>query len=77
MYASPIVYPLSIVPEKYKTLILLNPVTSIIEGFKFIFLGIGDWNWTALLYSFGFMSVIILLAVIVFKKTEKSFMDTV
>lgn len=77
MYATPIVYPLSIVPEKYKIYILLNPVTSITESFKFIFLGIGNWNWHALLYSITFMCIVVLLSLIVFKKTEKSFMDTV
>ncbi len=77
MYASPIVYPLSVVPGKYKFILLLNPVTSIIEAFKFTFLGTGIWNWNALLYSIIFMIILVLLSVIVFKKVEKTFMDTV
>jgi len=77
MYASPIVYPLAIVPEKYRWLILLNPVTSIIEAFKYSFIGIGYFNWFYLLYSFLFMVLILALGVVVFNKVEKSFMDTV
>jgi len=77
MYASPVVYPLSIVPEKYKLLLLANPVSSVIEGFKYIFLGNGYFSWPAIGYSCAFMMVLTLIAVIVFHKVEKSFMDTV
>lgn len=77
MYASPIVYPLSIVPDKYKWIVLANPVSSIIESFKFIFLGNGLFSWMNLAYSFGFMSVVILLGMLTFSRVEKSFMDTV
>lgn len=77
MYASPVVYPMSIVPDKYKTLLLLNPVTSVIESFKYIFVGRGYFSWEALAYSFIFMCVMLILGVIVFNKVEKSFMDTV
>lgn len=77
MYASPIVYPLSIVPEKYKILILANPVTSIIETFKYAFLGVGEFNLLHLSYSFGFTAVLFMVGLIVFHKVEKSFMDTV
>jgi lipopolysaccharide transport system permease protein len=77
MYASPIVYPLSIVAEKYKFWIMMNPISSIIEAFKYIFLGSGYFDWGALGYSFIFMLVIIMIAVIVFNMVEKTFMDTV
>ena len=77
MYASPIVYPLSIVPEKYKWLILANPVTSIIETFKYAFLGVGEFNWTHLSYSFIFTLVLFFIGLIIFHRVEKSFMDTV
>ncbi len=77
MYGSPIVYPLSIVPEKYKWLILANPVTSIIETFKYAFLGVGEFNWMHLGYSFGFTLILFLLGLIIFHRVEKSFMDTV
>jgi lipopolysaccharide transport system permease protein len=80
MYASPIVYPIQLVQEKfskYTTLFLLNPVSSIIEAFKYIFLGTGYFNLSALLYSFCFMVIMLLISVSLFKKVEKTFMDTV
>jgi len=77
MYASPIVYPLNIVPDKYKWIVLANPVSSIIESFKYIFLGNGLFSWINLAYSFGFMLIVILLGMLTFSRVEKSFMDTV
>ncbi len=77
MYASPIVYPLSIVPEKYKWIIIANPVTSIIETFKYAFLGVGEFSWMYLTYSFVFTIILFFFSLIVFHKVEKSFMDTV
>lgn len=77
MYASPIVYPLSIVPEKYKWLIVANPVTSIIETFKYAFLGVGEFNWLYLGYSLVFTLVLFFISLIIFHRVEKSFMDTV
>jgi len=77
MYASSVVLPISSMPEKIKLLMLLNPLTSIIEAFKFVFLGSGYLEGIWLVYSFGFMSVLIIISVIIFNKVEKSFMDTV
>lgn len=78
MYATPIVYPISMVPEgTLRTLIMLNPMSSIIEAFKFITLGQGYFSWLALGYSFTFMSVLLLLGIVVFNKVQRSFMDTV
>ena len=78
MYATPIVYPLSMVPEgKLRTLMLLNPVTSVIEAFKYSTLGQGFFSWVALAYSFVFMCVLLVLGVVVFNRVQRSFMDTV
>jgi lipopolysaccharide transport system permease protein len=77
MYASPIVYPLSVVPEHYRPYLLANPITPIIEAFKYIYLGNGFFDWFHLLYSLMFMFVLLFIAVVVFTKVEKSFMDTV
>ncbi len=80
MYASPIVFPLSLVTEKYpafKYLLLANPITSIIETFKFGFLGVGIFNWWHLGYSLVFTIVVFFVGLIVFNKVERSFMDTV
>ena len=78
MYATPIVYPLSMVTnEKLRTLIMLNPMTSIIEAFKYATLGQGYFSWGALGYSFVFMCVLLLWGTVVFNKVQRSFMDTV
>jgi len=78
MYATPIVYPLSMVHNPtLRTIILSNPMTSIIEAFKFITLGQGYFSWGALGYSCAFMSLLLLFGVVVFNKVQRSFMDTV
>ena len=78
MYTTPIVYPLSMVPEgKLRMLVLTNPMTPIIEGFKYATLGQGYFSWITLGYSFVFMSVLLVVGVVVFNKVQRSFMDTV
>lgn len=84
MYGTPIVYPLSQVAGKtimgidLYTLMAINPVTPIIEAFKYAFLGCGEfigWGWLA--YSFVFMVILLGFGIVVFNKVQKSFMDTV
>ena len=78
MYATPIVYPISMVEEgSLRTLIMANPMTSIIEAFKYATLGQGYFSWFALGYSFLFMSVLLLFSVVIFNKVQRNFMDTV
>jgi lipopolysaccharide transport system permease protein len=77
MYATPIIYPMSAIPDNYKTIIFLNPLTHIVEAFKYAFLGHGSLTAGGLLYATGFTFFILLLGVLVFNKTERSFMDTV
>ncbi len=77
MYATPVIYPLSEAPANYRLLILANPMTSIIEAFRYVFLGAGSFHLINLMYSFGFMMVVLILGLIIFNKTEKTFMDTV
>lgn len=77
MYATPVIYPVSSVSEKYKMWILANPMSSVIETFRYGFLGEGYFSWMALGYSALFTVVIVLLGMIVFNKVEKGFMDTV
>lgn len=78
MYATPIVYPMSMVPDgRLKMAILLNPMTSIIETFKYSFFGEGYFSWGALSYSFAFMCILLLLGIVVFNRVQRSFMDTV
>jgi len=77
MYASPIIYPLSEIPEKYKFAIIANPVSPIIETFRFALLGKGSFDFMYLLYSFVFMVVVLGVGIVLFNKVEQSFMDTV
>jgi lipopolysaccharide transport system permease protein len=77
MYATPVIYPISSIPEKYHWIIIANPMTSVIETFRYSFLGAGDLSWTGLAYSFVFTVLVFLLGLMVFNKTEKNFMDTV
>lgn len=78
MYATPIVYPLSMVTDHtLRMLILANPLTAVIEAFKYATLGQGYFSWMALGYSFCFMTILLVLGVVVFNKVQRSFMDTV
>tara|TARA_B100000035_G_scaffold237455_1_gene205709 strand:- start:1905 stop:2759 length:855 start_codon:yes stop_codon:yes gene_type:complete len=80
MYATPIVYPLSLAKEKlgtYSWIATANPMTSIIETMKFAFLGEGIFSWYNLVYSLIFSLVLLFLGIIVFNRVEKTFMDTV
>lgn len=78
MYATPVIYPLStITNEKIRILMGINPLTSIFEAFKYGLLGVGQFSWGGLGYSFGFMVVLLLVGVVVFNKVQRSFMDTV
>jgi lipopolysaccharide transport system permease protein len=77
MFATPVVYPLSISSESLKPFLLINPITAIVETFRSIFLGTGTWSWGALGYSFSCMMVLLLLGITVFNRVEKKFMDTV
>lgn len=77
MYATPIIYPLSTIPEKYQFWIKLNPITHIVETFKTAFLGSGDFSIKGLLYALIFTITILTTGVLIFNKTEQKFMDTV
>ena len=78
MYATPIVYPISMVTnETLRIIIMLNPMTAVVETFKYATLGQGYFSWGALGYSFAFMSALLLWGTVVFNKVQRSFMDTV
>jgi lipopolysaccharide transport system permease protein len=77
MYATPVVYPLSSVPDKYRHLIELNPMTGIVEAFRSIYLGIGSFSWPLLIYSASFTVITLILGILIFNRVEKTFMDTV
>ena len=77
MYASPIVYPLSLLSSNYKWLFFINPMTSVIETFKYGFLGQGEFDIFWLVYSLIISIVIFFIGLFIFNKVEKSFIDTV
>ena len=78
MYATPVIYPLSFITnEKLKLIMSLNPITSIVETFKYGVLGSGSFSWWSLGYSFGFMCVLMGIGIVVFNRVQRKFMDTV
>ncbi len=77
MYASPVVYSVSSIPEKYKWILLANPLTGIFECFRYGFLGTGSFEPYSLIMSTGVTLIILAIGVLIFNKVEKSFMDTV
>jgi lipopolysaccharide transport system permease protein len=77
MYGTTVIYPLSAAPEKYRYLIELNPMTGIIEAFRFAFLGQGHLTIGSITYSACFALGITILGVLIFNKTERSFVDTI
>jgi len=77
MYGTQVIYPTSAIPEKYQAFITLNPVTPIVETFRYGFLGAGSHSPAALGYSAVCAFVILILGLIAFNKVEQTFMDTV
>lgn len=77
MYGTTVIYPLSAAPEKYKTIIELNPMTGIIEAFRYCFLGKGEFTLASLGYSTVCTLIVMLLGIVIFNKTEKNFVDTI
>ncbi len=77
MYATPVIYPLSTMSPEKQWIMALNPVTSILETFKYATMGVGTFSWWHLSYSFGFMIVVLGIGIVIFNKVQRSFMDTV
>jgi len=77
MYITPIIYPLNSISADKQWIVQLNPMTYIIETFKFGMIGTGVFSWFYLAYSLMFMIVLLVVGVIIFNKVQKGFMDTV
>jgi lipopolysaccharide transport system permease protein len=77
MYATPIIYPMSTLSEKYQRVLWWNPIAHVIEAFKYGFLGSGSASISGLVYTTVFTIVTLALGVIIFNRTEQTFMDTV
>lgn len=77
MYGSPIIYPLSMIPDRWKALYSLNPIVGIIEGFRWAILGKGDVNVMAIGISAALIVVLLITGLIFFKRMERSFADLI
>jgi lipopolysaccharide transport system permease protein len=77
LYLSPIAYPISQAPDKLKIILLLNPITSIIELFRFSLFGVGTFDLMSISFSIFFLLFFFILGVFVFLKTERNFTDLV
>jgi len=77
MYITPVIYPVSSIPEKYRWVAVINPITPIVETFRAGFLGAGNASWGMLGYSAAFAAVILFIGVVIFNQVEKTFIDTV
>ena len=78
MYATPVAYPLSFLKgNKYASWIEWNPLTPIVEAFRYALFQEGSFSAGSLLYSAGFIVVVLFIGLVTFSKVERSFMDTV
>ena len=77
MYITPVVYPVSKVPETFRWLMLLNPVAPIVETYRYAFLGCGDFHWVYWIASLVFTALVLLVGLSVFGRVERNFIDTV
>jgi len=80
MYATPVIYPLSVMKEtypKYIWVLVANPLTAILETFKYAFTGVGVFNWLYIGYSFAFTIIVLTLGIIIFNRVQRSFMDVI
>lgn len=78
MYATPVIYPMSVITnDKLRLIMSLNPLTGIVEAFKYGMLGEGQFSWGMLGYSFIFMIVLLTIGIVIFNRVQRTFMDTV
>jgi lipopolysaccharide transport system permease protein len=77
MYITPVIYPVSALPPRYQALLQFNPISPVVETFRYAFLGAGTVNIPQLIYSFGLMLVVITIGAVIFNRVEATFMDTV
>lgn len=77
MYATPVVYPLTQVPDWLRPYYILNPMVAPVEGFRLAFLGTSSLQWNHVLISWGITILLLFVGVILFSRIEKTFMDTI
>jgi lipopolysaccharide transport system permease protein len=77
MYVTPVIYPVSSIPARFRPLIQANPLTPIVETFRYAYLGAGTVNIYNLLYSAIIMLIVLIVGILLFNRIEATFMDTV
>lgn len=78
MYATPVIYPISTITNaKLKLVMQLNPLTGVLEAFKYGVLGAGEFSWGMLGYSAGFAAMLLAVGIVIFNRVQRSFIDTV
>ena len=78
MIATPVIYPMSVITnDKLRLIMSLNPLTGIVEAFKYGMLGEGQFSWGMLGYSFIFMIVLLTIGIVIFNRVQRTYMDTV
>lgn len=77
MYATPVIYPLSSIPAHYRWISLANPMTPLVETFRYAYLGNGTFSWNGLAWSTGATVALLFIGIILFNHVERTFMDTV
>lgn len=77
MYVTPVIYPMSEIPQGYAKYLAWNPLAPIIESFRFAVTGAGTFSWSGLGYSAAFMVVVLTFGIMIFSRVQKTFMDTV
>jgi len=77
MYATPVIYPSTMIPEKYRWIVLANPMSSLVETFRYAYLGSGSFSPLNLACSGGVTLVVLAVGVVLFNHVERTFMDTV
>ncbi|QOW10876.1 ABC transporter permease [Kaistella flava (ex Peng et al. 2021)] len=77
MYVTPVIYPLSALPARFKNIAYYNPLSGIFECFKYGWMGVGEFSGTMLLISTVIIFTLLAIGTVVFNKVEKGFMDTV
>lgn len=76
-YATPVAYGISLIPEQYIGVYMLNPMTTVIVTFRYAFFGIGYFNLFYYLLSWGMTIVVLLISIVLFNRVERTFMDTI
>lgn len=77
MFATPVIYGLSIVPPEIKQYLLFNPLVAPIESFKYALFGVGEFTLNLQIYSAVCMMIFLFIGLVLFNNAEKNFMDTV